>query len=94
MLTLLCRRAEAHERERCGHSRGECDSPTKFRFHNANLCCEVPAISLTPIQSRAIPARYIKEIVPPRLRTARPVEGIDVSGMHLEFEPETPGERD
>ncbi len=36
----------------------------------------------------------VKEVVPPRLRTPHPVEGIDVSGMHLEYEPETPGERD
>jgi molybdopterin-containing oxidoreductase family membrane subunit len=36
----------------------------------------------------------VKEIVPPPLRESQPVEGIDVSGMHLEFEPETPGERD
>ena len=36
----------------------------------------------------------VKEIVPPSLSTPHPVEGIDVSGMHLEFEPETPGERD
>jgi molybdopterin-containing oxidoreductase family membrane subunit len=36
----------------------------------------------------------VKEIVPPPLRESQSVEGIDVSGMHLEFEPETPGERD
>jgi hypothetical protein len=36
----------------------------------------------------------VKEVVPPPLRESHPVEGIDVSGMHLEFEPETPGERD
>jgi len=36
----------------------------------------------------------VKEVVPPRLRTSQPVEGIEVTGMHLEFEPETPGERD
>jgi hypothetical protein len=36
----------------------------------------------------------IKEIIPPPLRVAHAVEGIEVTGMHLEFEPETPGERD
>jgi molybdopterin-containing oxidoreductase family membrane subunit len=36
----------------------------------------------------------VKEIVPPPVRAPHPVEGIAVSGMHLEFEPETPGERD
>ncbi|HEX8716088.1 MAG TPA: NrfD/PsrC family molybdoenzyme membrane anchor subunit [Gemmatimonadaceae bacterium] len=36
----------------------------------------------------------VKEIVPPPLRTPHPVEGIEVTGMRLAFEPETPGERD
>jgi len=36
----------------------------------------------------------VKEIVPPPVRAPHKVEGINVSGMHLEFEPETPGERD
>jgi len=36
----------------------------------------------------------VKEIVPPPLRVVHAVEGIEVTGMHLEYEPETPGERD
>jgi molybdopterin-containing oxidoreductase family membrane subunit len=35
----------------------------------------------------------VKEIVAPRLRTAHE-HGIDVTGHHVDFERETPGERD
>jgi molybdopterin-containing oxidoreductase family membrane subunit len=33
----------------------------------------------------------VKEIVPPRLRKPHP-HGIDSSGRHFEYEPDTPGE--
>ena len=36
----------------------------------------------------------VKEIVPPRLRTHAATTAIDVSGQHVDYEPETPGEHD
>jgi molybdopterin-containing oxidoreductase family membrane subunit len=35
----------------------------------------------------------VKEIVPPKLRTAHPhADHIDTSGRHADYEPDTPGE--
>jgi hypothetical protein len=36
----------------------------------------------------------VKEIVPPRLRTRAARADIDVTGHHVDFSPETPGEHD
>jgi molybdopterin-containing oxidoreductase family membrane subunit len=36
----------------------------------------------------------VKEIVKPRLRLAHAERGIDVTGHHVDYERETPGERD
>jgi molybdopterin-containing oxidoreductase family membrane subunit len=36
----------------------------------------------------------VKEIVPPRLRSHAPRADIDVTGHHVDYSPETPGERD
>src|SRR5215210_5398870 len=37
----------------------------------------------------------VKEIVPPKMRVAHPhADAIDVSGRHLDFEPDTPGEHE
>jgi Ni/Fe-hydrogenase subunit HybB-like protein len=42
-----------------------------------------------------VPIAEVKEIVPPRLRVRHPhADHIDTSARHLEYEPETPGERD
>jgi molybdopterin-containing oxidoreductase family membrane subunit len=36
----------------------------------------------------------VKEIVPPRLRTHAATTEIDVSGQHVDYAPETPGEHE
>jgi hypothetical protein len=36
----------------------------------------------------------VKEILPPRLRRHAPVADIDVTGHHVDYSPETPGERE